>query len=116
MIDDDAMVRRAMVRLLDRHHDVIGTDGSGALGQIAEEDTRFDVVLCDLMMPGVDGPAIHAAIAETAPHLLDRMVFVSGGVFTPRVRAFVETHQIEVVRKPLAKDALLEIVDKLGGA
>jgi CheY-like chemotaxis protein len=55
VIDDDELVRCGVAYMLDRlgHQAILVESGSAALSRINEEEV--DVVLCDLMMPGMDG-------------------------------------------------------------
>jgi CheY-like chemotaxis protein len=51
-------------------------DGAGGLVNIRLMD--FDVILCDLVMPGLNGYQLHAAVRQIKPHLCDRFIFMSG--------------------------------------
>jgi signal transduction histidine kinase len=113
LIDDEPMLRKALRRILGASHEVVEADGgSEGLARI-EEDGAFDVVICDLMMPDVDGPALYEAVRERAPALLDRILFLSGGVFTERAKQFVEQVGPYIVPKPIAPEALLRMVAEI---
>lgn len=113
LIDDDAALRRALIRLLSAHHVIIEADGgSGGIAAI-DSGAHFDAVLCDLMMPDLDGPAVYEHIARTRPALLDHLAFLSGGAFTPRVRRFLDEVATQVVEKPASREALLRVIDGL---
>jgi CheY-like chemotaxis protein len=71
---------------------------------------RFDVIFCDLMMPSMSGMDLHAAIAEKAPAMLGRMVFMTGGAFTDRARAFLDRVTNLKLDKPVSKNGLRETV------
>jgi signal transduction histidine kinase len=113
LIDDDPALRRALKRLLSPHHQVIEADGGH--GGIAALDSGegYDAVLCDLMMPDVDGPGVYEHLARTRPELLNRLAFLSGGAFTPRVQSFLEEVETQVVEKPASREALLRVIDGL---
>ena len=49
----------------------------------------FDLILCDLMMPEVSGIDFYDELSRIAPELAQRVVFITGGVFTDRARAFL---------------------------
>jgi CheY-like chemotaxis protein len=51
---------------------------------------RFDIIVCDLMMPQMTGMDLHAALTRAAPDQAARMVFLTGGAFTERARRFLE--------------------------
>lgn len=88
-IDDDPMVLAAIKRSLKEHEVVSVDDGRKALALLAH-DQAFDVILCDIMMPNLSGVELHEQMAAVAPLLRERMVFLTGGAFTERARAFLE--------------------------
>jgi CheY-like chemotaxis protein len=75
------------------------TSGRAALAILAGEP-RFDVILCDLMMPDVSGMDVHERLARERPELAQRFVFVTGGAFTERARRFVDEVGLPVIEKP----------------
>jgi len=99
VIDDDAMVARSLRRVLAGHEVVVAEGGATALA-ILEADQGFDVVLCDLMMPEVSGMDVFEAVADRHVGLGDRFVFMTGGAFTPRARAFLDRVANERFEKP----------------
>ncbi len=111
LIDDEPAVARAYQRLL-RDHDVTAGDVHSAIDAL-REDSAYDAVVCDIMMPEIDGPAFYEFVATHFPHLVDRIVFLTGGVFTERVRGFVERVEGRVVSKPASRERLLEVLGHL---
>jgi PAS domain S-box-containing protein len=97
--DDEPIVTRTLTRFLTRAHDVtVAASGREALDAIAA--ARFDVILCDLMMPEMTGMDIHAALVERDPATADRMIFMTGGAFTARARAFLDAVSNARLEKP----------------
>jgi CheY-like chemotaxis protein/two-component sensor histidine kinase len=101
VVDDEAMILGALRRSLGTDYNVtcVG-DGRRALDRIKAGE-RFDVILCDLMMPELTGMDLHAELEKIAPDQAGRMVFVSGGAFTPRAREFLERVPNARVEKPI---------------
>ncbi len=60
----------------------------------------FDVILCDVMMPEMTGMDLHEALRVKHPAYAERMVFMSGGVFTQRARLFLDNATNRVIDKP----------------
>lgn len=111
VVDDDAAVRDAFRRVLERHHEVTVADsGDEGLAEIAR-GTPFDVILCDLMMPEVDGPRFYAAVRATDPALACRIMFCSGGAVTDGVREFVSSMPNRLLEKPATRAELLDAVE-----
>ncbi len=100
VVDDEVAIGRTLaIGLADEFEVSTATSGRLALELLAR-DARFDVVLCDLMMPDISGMDVYERVAEQAPALASRFVFVTGGAFTERSRTFVERVGAPVLEKP----------------
>ena len=64
------------------------------------------MVVCDLMMPVMTGMELHAVLARERPDLAARMVFITGGAFTPAARAFLNQVPNPRLDKPFSSDRL----------
>jgi CheY-like chemotaxis protein len=90
LVDDEPSLGRALAAALSGEHEVTYvTSGKAAIELLAIDD-RFDVVLCDLMMPGVSGVDVWTRVRSSRPDLGDRFVFVTGGAFTAETSAFLD--------------------------
>ena len=94
---------------------LIAGSGEEALEQLAGAAQDVDVVLCDLMMPGLSGMAVYEQVAASAPALAARFVFMTGGAFTPGAEAFLEQVPCPVLYKPTPLDALEAVIQEVGG-
>ena len=119
IIDDEPHIVAAMRRMLSSEHRVVtATSGSEAM-EVLRTDRGFDAIICDLVMPDVTGIDLHEWVSAEYPDLVDRMVFVSGGAFTPRVREFLERVSNRKFEKPFEprdlKACLKEMVAEQNG-
>ena len=80
-------------------------DGEEALARVAERP--YDLVICDLKMPRVDGMAFYRAIAATAPPLAARLIFVTGDVVGTEAERFLEESGCRWLAKPFRLGDLL---------
>lgn len=110
VVDDDAMVIRALSRTLSRHHEVVAVSTAAEALERLRGGERFDVILCDLMMPEMTGMDLHAELARTHPEATDRMIFLTGGAFTPRAQAFRSEVKNLFVDKPYVPEVLRSAV------
>lgn len=79
VIDDEALICHAIERELAETHDVvIAMTGKDALALVASR--TFDLILCDVMMPGMDGHELYRRIAAQHPGLERRFVFMTGAL------------------------------------
>jgi PAS domain S-box-containing protein len=101
IVDDEPMILGALRRAFssDYHVTCVG-DGRRALERIRSGE-RYDVILCDLMMPEITGMDLYAELGRIAPEQIEKFVFVTGGAFTPRARDFLERVPNARVEKPI---------------
>jgi CheY-like chemotaxis protein len=73
-------------------------DGGQALVKV--RDRAFDVVICDLKMPKVDGIEFFRQVSARAPHLVRRIIFVTGDVAGTEAERFLEESRCRWLAKP----------------
>lgn len=111
VVDDERQVALLVQRALAQDHDITTTSGAEeALEKIAAGG-RYDLILCDLMMPEVTGMELHARLTRVAPDQADKMIFLTGGAFTTGAREFLKQVQNLVVEKPFTPMALRAVVN-----
>jgi signal transduction histidine kinase len=102
IIDDDRMVADAMALTVGDEADVTVVTGARDALELLARGERFDTILCDLMMPVMTGMDLYAEALRVAPDAVGSIVFVSGGAFTPRARAFLDGVGSRCLEKPIA--------------
>ncbi len=108
MIDDEPLVCRLVERALRRGHRVtVAVTGREGLEKVLGGDV-FDLILCDLMMPEMTGMDLYEKILAHSPPQAERMVFLTGGAFTPRAREFLDRRPF--LEKPFDLRALEALV------
>jgi signal transduction histidine kinase len=113
LVDDDAGVRMVARRLLEGLYDVEALpDARSALAMLAQ-GPRIDVILCDLMMPDMSGIDLYTEIAKRSESLAERMLFMTGGAFTPEASTFLEKRGRAHVLKPFEAKELLSSIDRM---
>ncbi len=112
VIDDDEGVCEVVRRMIDERFDVVTTTSSReALGWI-RDGARYDVVLCDLMMPELPGVELYELLREVAPDQIERLVFMTGGVFSSQARAFVTSTAQALLEKPFDREAVNRAIER----
>lgn len=89
VVDDDVRVGTAIQRLLKADWEVGVVTSARAAIELLDRGDRFDVILCDLMMPDMTGMDLHVELVRLHPALADRTVFMTGGTFTERAQEFL---------------------------
>jgi CheY-like chemotaxis protein len=113
IVDDDPLVSSAVRRTLAREHDVeVVVSARRALELLTSPEGGYDVILCDLMMPEMTGMELHAQLEQAAPERARRMVFITGGAYTPAARAFLSRVCNPWVEKPFEPEGLRKQVSE----
>lgn len=111
VIDDDPMLIAVFRRSLSAAHEVTTTTRAQEALDLLAAGERYDVILCDLMMPDLTGMDFHEALSISFPDLAERVIFVTGGAFTPRAREFLERVPNLRLEKPFASQQLRALVN-----
>ena len=113
VIDDEPAVARYIARVL-KHDCVVTTVNSGgdALSKL-ESGERFDVVLCDVMMPEMNGIELYGILRERYTDLVPHVFFMTGGVFTQEAARFLEGLPNPPIEKPMDKEKLVAMVQSV---
>ncbi|HYU16247.1 MAG TPA: ATP-binding protein, partial [Candidatus Acidoferrum sp.] len=99
-VDDDVLLTKALTRALNGEHEVTAlTRAREALERVMAGE-RYDVILCDLMMPEMGGIDLHAELLGCAPEQAASIIFLTGGAFTARARDFLASVPNQRVEKP----------------
>ncbi len=79
LVEDDASMRHFLSNALERagHELLLCADALEALHHLTSvKDRKFDLLLTDIVMPGMDGIQLSQKAAEIAPHL--KVMFMTG--------------------------------------
>jgi two-component system cell cycle sensor histidine kinase/response regulator CckA len=116
IVDDEPLLGQTLLYAFKGRHDVvICTSGRDALSRL-EKDARFDLVLCDLMMPDVSGSAVYEEVKRSYPALVRCFVFMTGGAFTERARDFLAKHPGVQLEKPFNIDDIEKLLRQFSAA
>jgi signal transduction histidine kinase/DNA-binding response OmpR family regulator len=109
LVDDDPLVQNSIRRTLERRHDVVVV-GSGARALEILATEKFDIVLCDLIMPGMTGMQLFETVRERDPAQAARFVFLTGGTSSPEARSFLLGVDSPRAYKPLGADEIVRLI------
>ncbi|HWB81092.1 MAG TPA: ATP-binding protein [Nannocystaceae bacterium] len=113
VIDDDALVGTALARILSRDHEVVTlTSARDAYDQLVRGAT-FEVIFCDILMPELTGIGLYEALLGVVPDMAGRMVFMTGGAFTPAAREFLDRVRQPKIDKPFDVNEIRTLVREL---
>jgi CheY-like chemotaxis protein len=108
VVDDEPAILAHARRILSAHDVVTADSGRQAIELL--EASSFDLVLCDVMMPDLDGVAVYEHLRGAHPGAERKLVFMTGGVFGSRGTELAEREGILCVHKPLLPEELRRLV------
>jgi signal transduction histidine kinase len=112
VIDDLPAFGRTIARALVEHDVTVVDRAQEAFARLAVDD-RFDVILCDVQMPELGARGVHDRLAAEWPQLCARLIYMTGGAFTPESREFLEQTPQTILTKPFSIDELRAAIDEL---
>ncbi|MDQ2694550.1 MAG: PAS-domain containing protein [Pseudomonadota bacterium] len=115
IVDDAADVADTLGEILAAAGHRIDTAGNGrsALDRLAAD--RYDLILCDLRMPDLDGPGLYARLRDLHPELVRRLIFITGDTLSDSARRFLQRARRPVLEKPFIPDEVRRLVNRTLG-
>ncbi|MDY7232778.1 PAS domain S-box protein [Hyalangium rubrum] len=112
VVDDEPNVTLALQRALGSEHEVSTAHNAREALQMVSAGSRYDVILCDVMMPGMTGMDLYNELGRAAPDAAGRVVFMTGGAFTPRAESFLQEVPNPKIGKPLNLEELRMLLSR----
>jgi two-component system cell cycle sensor histidine kinase/response regulator CckA len=112
VVDDEPAIGIVLKRVLTEHDVTLATSATQAL-EIIAAGAVFDVIFSDLMMPGRSGMDFYDELCRLAPDQVPRVVFVTGGAFTPAAVSFLARVPNERLGKPFGAEKVRALVRKM---
>lgn len=114
MVDDDINIRRITQLVLTRvaHWEVkLASSGKEALDILV--DYQPDLILLDVMMPGMDGPTTLNAIRQTYQNAAPPVIFMTAKVLKAEVELYLNLGSAGVITKPFDPVSLPEQINSI---
>lgn len=113
VVEDEPTVARLIADVLEDEgmSAEVLMDGRAALDRVARE--HYDLVICDMKMPGLDGQNFYKALVRAGNSLRGRFLFVTGDVVASQTRKFLERYHLPHVAKPFRVEELTEKVKQV---
>ena len=105
-----AATDNTVTAVLEAHNFVVTAVKNGVEGLREVMAMDFDVIICDMLMPGMPGDMFYIAVQRVKPHLCQRFVFVTGHGGNPKVTEFLDKADGLIMHKPVGPEALLETI------
>jgi len=110
IVEDERALAAAVAEALTDAGLEVDHAGDGQEALACMRNANYDVVICDLKMPRVDGMTLYRAIAAATPSLARRVIFVTGDVAGTDAERFLEESGCRWIAKPFRLSDLLRAV------
>lgn len=110
-IDDDKELLAVLNEIFSIQFDCTSfSNASEALAEIKASKSRFDCIVCDLMMPVMSGIQFYNELKNVQPSLLSQIIFLTGGSYTHETDVFLSQHEVFHCEKPVQIKAIKDMV------
>lgn len=109
-VDDEPILLDALLRALEGNYAVDRASGGHAALELLAAGNEYDLLVCDLMMPGMTGMDLFNALEARFPRSARRMAFMTGGAFTLPAQEFIGVAGRRVLEKPFTNDELFAFI------
>lgn len=113
VVDDEQEIAESLADFLSFEGFNCDVAVGGAEAQARLALASYDLIVSDLRMPGIDGPALHAWLAAERPDLLPRMAFATGDTLGAAAARFLEEVKRPVLEKPFTPDAVQHFLQQM---
>ena len=115
VVDDEPSIVHGLAQLLRREGYRVATAANGRQALAQLQGQPYDVILSDLHMPELDGPAFYALLRQQYPALCPRVIFCTGAASEAPHRAFLAQCGQPWLRKPFAFAVLRGVLAQMLG-
>jgi DNA-binding NtrC family response regulator len=113
VVDDEPGIAEVLAEVfqLDGHVVVMVGNGEEALEKLVVE--QYDLILSDVRMPDLDGPALYREVERRNPDLLQRFIFLTGDIMSPETSQFLAQTGVPCLSKPFTLEMVREAVQRV---
>jgi DNA-binding response OmpR family regulator len=110
LLEDDRELAQLLKELLEGGPFQVETVANGSEGLKSILARDYDVIVCDMVMPGFPGEMFYLAVERTKPHLCRRFVFTTGHRADPGIDAFIRRIKGLMLWKPFQPHELFDAI------
>lgn len=115
VVEDESDVAGFVQRALkeDGHHVVLASNGEAALDQLAKaraRGQRFDLIISDIKMPGMSGPALYERLRREEADMASHLIFITGDTISQSTQKFLQKTALPHLSKPFNADDLRRVI------
>ncbi|MBC7742206.1 MAG: response regulator [Bdellovibrionaceae bacterium] len=113
IVDDEVTFRNVLEGVLTDDHDISTAENGNEALELLKQGLRYDVIICDIMMPQMSGVELYDKVKELDSQQADKMVFITGAAFNPSMRSFLESIKNKKLEKPFRLKDLRKLINSI---
>ncbi|MEW5871341.1 MAG: ATP-binding protein [Chloroflexota bacterium] len=113
VIDDEPLLLEALTSVLEQAGFQVDSVDKASRGLAYLSNQDYDLILCDIRMPEMNGIEFYQQVQKRYPHLIKRLVFSTGDSISPATQRFLEESDAPCLNKPFEIQNLLNLLNEL---
>lgn len=113
VVDDELEITSLLRRILEGEGHRVMTEHDGKAAQETLDKTVFDLMICDLKMPGMSGDQLYHYLEQAHPYLVDRVIFTTGDTVSEASWSFLSQVDDRYLSKPFKPREILRKIDEI---
>ncbi len=113
IVDDEPQFGQSLQMLVGLSHEAVYTSTAREALRWIQEGRRYDAILCDLMMAEVTGRQFYEELCQQAPGMARRVIFMTGGAYTPASQEFVARMSGNCSSSPSSRPSSKQLLNPL---
>ena len=113
VVDDEEGIRKLVSTILVKSGHVVDVTGDSVDAFEKLGSNTYDVIICDIRIPGMSGMEVYKLTLEAHPELTGKFIFITGDTSDETTRVFLEKNKLTYVTKPFDKNNLMKKVQEL---
>ena len=110
IIDDEQSISLILARILRRQGYRVDIAHDGQMGLTLMNEKSYQLILCDLWMPGMSGIDFYQIMVQRYPHMARHIIFTTGDTIASATSAYLNDRDLSYLTKPFELDDLLKAV------
>ncbi len=113
IVEDETNIRAVVSKYLEKrgYKTKTASNGREAVDILLKED--FDIIICDLRMPDIDGYKLYELITDIKPTLSRNFIVITGDTVSNQTKAFIEKNNLPYLAKPFNMEDILQLVEEI---
>jgi len=113
VIDDEPFIADMVAEMLESTGLAVEGVASAEEALVRIAVNAYDLLITDIVMPGIGGPGFFQAVRSIDPELARRILFITGDITSPRTAAFLDSSHTPWVSKPFDIEELYAAIDTI---